>query len=65
MGDSVDVDNLSFTTSLFYMGSICKAHLCKSAVMVDPHLSITLTVSNRTVVWVIAGTLCVEFSGAD
>ena len=26
MGDSVDVDNLSFSTSLLYMGSICKTH---------------------------------------
>ena len=26
MGDSVDVDNLSFSTSLLHMGSICKAH---------------------------------------
>jgi len=62
MGDSVDVHNLSFSTSLFCMGSICKTHLRKRAVMVDPHLSCTLAVSNWTVVWVIAGTLCVEFS---
>ena len=26
MGDGVDVDNLSFSTSLLHMGSICKAH---------------------------------------
>ena len=26
MGDSVDVDNLPFSTSLLHMGSICKAH---------------------------------------
>ena len=31
MGDSVDVHNLSFSTSLFCMGSICKTHPEKGA----------------------------------
>jgi len=65
MGDQIHKDNLAFWTLLVLKGAIGKAVLGLCAVVVYSQLTITLAVSDGTIVRVITGAFCVELARAD